>query len=53
MIKCCENCKFAMYDSAPYGMGSASYISGCAKEDDLPEDFDDTKCEFWQEDRRD
>lgn len=52
MDKCCENCKFAIFDSVPYGMGSTSYFSGCKKEDDFTEEneFDgsaDWECPFW------
>lgn len=32
-MKCCENCRFAIYDSVPYGSTSADMLSGCEKED--------------------
>lgn len=37
MIKCCENCRNAVWDSVPWGMGSCSYLSGCKVEDELSE----------------
>lgn len=36
--KCCENCKYAIYDSVPYGSTSASMLSGCKKEDEVTEE---------------
>ena len=36
--KCCENCKWAIYDSVPYGSTSADYLSGCKKEDEVTEE---------------
>lgn len=51
MKKCCENCKFAIYDSAPYGSTSASFLSGCEKEDFVTEDEyeNNVECSQWEE----
>lgn len=58
MIKGCENCKYALYDNVPWGMGSTSYLSGCTLEDkmalELPgEDLDailegSKDCPYWE-----
>ena len=49
-IKCCENCIYAMYDSVPYGSTSASYLSGCKKEDEVSESEleNEVDCHCWE-----
>ena len=46
-IKCCENCKWAIYDSVPYGSTSVDYLSGCKKEDEVTEE--EEECHCWEE----
>ena len=45
----CENCRHAIYDSVPYGMGSASILSDCGSEDAgmyfTEDDWDDIWCD--------
>lgn len=50
MLKCCENCIYAMYDSVPYGSTSASYLSGCKKEDEVSESEleNEVDCHCWE-----
>lgn len=50
-IKCCENCKYAIYDSVPYGSTSANYLSGCQKEDEVSEQEaeNEVECHCWKE----
>lgn len=51
MIKGCENCKYAIYDSVPYGSTNAEYLSGCAKEDEVTEEeySNEVECSKWEE----
>ena len=44
-MRCCETCKYAVYDSVPYGMGSCSYLSDCKRFDDMTEDEWDKACD--------
>jgi hypothetical protein len=44
-MRCCETCKYAVYDSVPYGMGSCSYLSDCKRFDDMTEDEYDKACD--------
>lgn len=44
-IKCCENCRWAIYDSVPYGATSVDYLSGCEKEDEVTEEELENKVE--------
>ena len=55
MKKCCENCRFAIYDSVPYGSTSTDYLSGCQKEDLVTEDEAENivECSQWEECRDD
>lgn len=46
-IKCCENCRWAIYDSVPYGSTSVDYLSGCEKEDEITEE--ELECHCWEE----
>jgi len=50
-MKCCENCKNAVYDSVPYGSTSADYLSGCRYEDEVTEDEaeNNVECHKWEE----
>lgn len=41
----CDLCKFAIYDSVPYGLGSVAYLSGCLKEEELTEEETENKVE--------
>ena len=49
-MKCCESCKYAIYDSVPYGSTSAEYLSGCQKEDEVTEEeYENTvECSKWE-----
>lgn len=47
MIKCCENCRWAIYDLVPYGATSVDYLSGCEKEDEVTEE--ELECHCWKE----
>lgn len=50
MIKCCENCRNAQYDSVPYGSTNVDYLSGCQKEDEVTEEeyAGEVECSKWQ-----
>lgn len=50
-MKCCENCKNAIYDSVPYGSTSTEYLSGCQCEDEVTEEEinNETECHKWEE----
>lgn len=37
-FKGCENCRNAIYDSVPYGMGNTEMLSGCKFEDEVTEE---------------
>lgn len=46
MISGCESCKYAVYDSVPYGMGSTSYLSGCRLEDKMGEELSEEEIDL-------
>ncbi len=37
-MKCCDCCRYAVYETYPYGMGSASEMVDCRKADDMTEE---------------
>ena len=49
VIKCCSNCRWAIYDSVPYGSTNALFLSGCEKEDFVTEEEfeNETECSQW------
>jgi len=43
IMKCCETCANAIYDSVPYGSTNADYLSGCKCEDEVTdEEYENT-----------
>ena len=49
MEKTCETCRFAIFDSVPYGSTNADYLSGCQKDDEIENEIEDgAGCPFWQ-----
>ena len=48
-MKRCENCKYAIYDSVPYGSTNADYLSGCECEDEVTEEeyANEVECSKW------
>lgn len=48
--KCCSNCRWAEYDSVPYGSTNAVFLSGCKKEDSVTEEEfeNEVECSQWE-----
>ena len=46
----CETCRFAIYDSVPYGSTYVNFLSGCKKEEEVTDDEmeNNIPCSKWE-----
>lgn len=52
MEKSCENCRYAIYDSVSYGMGSCDCLTECQKMDEMTDEqvkqSENGVCDLWE-----